>query len=83
MGDDALSLQREAAAEARVLYPESHDPGTAALEPANQPTPHRGLYLVAYAKVMPVGMGAHCPLNETTNEVRSGYWKRVIGKRRP
>jgi hypothetical protein len=41
------------------------------------------LYLVAYAKVMPAGMGARYPLNETTTEVRSGYWKRVIGRRRP
>jgi GNAT superfamily N-acetyltransferase len=70
-GHDALALLREAAIEARELYPELHDPE--APWPTNQPTPPRGAYFVAYAGSRAVGMGAHRPLEEETTEVRRMY----------
>ena len=41
---DALALLREAALEARELYPELHDDPNAPL-PTNPPPPTRGLYI--------------------------------------
>ena len=51
-GDAALALLREAAIEARALYPE-HFAATTAW-PQNEPTPERGVYLIAYMDGMPV-----------------------------
>lgn len=65
---DPLLLLERAAVEAKLLYPEQHDPF--APRPTNSPTPPRGLYLVAYRSGIPVGMGAHRPIDEQTTEVR-------------
>lgn len=67
-GDDALGLLREAAIEARTLYPELFPPG--APWPDNPPTPERGVYLVGYADGKPVACGALRPLDAETAEVR-------------
>lgn len=67
-GAEALALLAEAAAEARALYPELHDP--AAPPPTNGPTPPRGCYLLAWRDGRPVGMGAHRPLDAQTTEIR-------------
>jgi putative acetyltransferase len=68
---DALDLLRLAAIEARALYPELHAPGD--IWPTNDPTPPRGIYLIARADTMVVGMGAHRPLNAVISEVRRMY----------
>lgn len=68
LGAEALSLLAEAAAEARALYPELHDP--AAPPPTNAPTPPRGCYLPAWRQGVPVGMGAHRPVDAHTTEIR-------------
>ena len=67
-GPDALLLLREAAAEARRLYPELlrlGDPW-----PTNRPTPPRGAYFIAYEQGNPVAMGAHHPMDDRCSEVR-------------
>jgi GNAT superfamily N-acetyltransferase len=74
LGVEALTLLREAALEARQLYPEFYDPK--APGPTNQPTPPRGVYLVAFAGKEPVGMGAHRPLNCESSEVRRMFVSR-------
>lgn len=70
-GQDALVLLREAALEARGLYPESHLPDDP--WPTNGPTPPRGLYLIAYREGRAVGMGAHRPIDASISEVRRMY----------
>ena len=72
-GEDALALLREAAIEARALYPELVRPG--APWPTNPPLPERGAYLVMYAADQAggehaVGMGALRPLDAHTAELR-------------
>ena len=67
-GADAMGLLREAAIEARQLYPELFAPG--APWPDNPPTPERGIYLVAYAGGKPVACGALRPLDADTAELR-------------
>lgn len=67
-GADAMGLLREAAIEARQLYPELFAPG--APWPVNPPTPHRGVYLVAYVDDQPVACGALRPLDAHAVEVR-------------
>ncbi len=67
-GADALALLREAAIEARSLYPELFGPD--APWPGNPPTPDRGLYLVAYSDGSPVACGALRPIDQATAEVR-------------
>lgn len=67
-GDDAMGLLREAAIEARALYPELFPPGTP--WPDNEPTPGRGVYLVGYTDGKPVACGALRPLDVETAEVR-------------
>jgi putative acetyltransferase len=69
--EDALSLLREAAIEARALYPELHSDG--APWPGNSPTPPGGTYVIAYEAEVPVGCGALRPLDPTTVEVRRMY----------
>ncbi|WP_395703116.1 GNAT family N-acetyltransferase [Aquabacterium sp.] len=68
LGADALKLLRQAAIEARALYPELHVPGSP--WPTNAPTPARGTYLVAYLADEPVAMGAHRPIDNQCTEVR-------------
>lgn len=70
-GEDALSLLRAAADEARQLYPESFEPG--APYPTNAPTPPRGTYLIARVERRALGMGAHRLLDDTTTELRRLY----------
>jgi GNAT superfamily N-acetyltransferase len=72
-GADALALLREAAIEARALYPELVQPG--APWPTNPPLPERGAYLVMYASDQEgtehaVGMGALRPLDAHVAELR-------------
>jgi putative acetyltransferase len=67
-GTDALALLREAAIEARELYPEFSSPGTP--WPTNSPTPDRGIYLVVYVEGEPVACGALRPLDQSVAEVR-------------
>ena len=70
-GPEARTLLRLAAVEARALYPELHAPG--APWPTNEPTPPRGVYLVAYLDGQPVAMGAHRPIDECSTEIRRMY----------
>lgn len=70
-GADALAMLREAAIEARALYPEFWGPG--APEPGNPPTPPRGAYFIARRGGEPVAMGAHRPLDDTRSELRRLY----------
>jgi putative acetyltransferase len=70
-GDDALFLLREAAIEARALYPEFH--AGAALWPGNPPTPPGGTYVIAYEAQVPVACGALRPIDAVTVEVRRMY----------
>jgi GNAT superfamily N-acetyltransferase len=70
-GADALALLRQAALEARALYPELHRPD--APWPANSPTPARGIYLIGYLEGEPVACGALRPLDDTVAEVRRIY----------
>ena len=67
-GKDALALLRQAAAEARELYPEFSAPD--APWPTNPPTPNRGTYLVAYLEGEPVACGGLRPLDDAVVEVR-------------
>jgi putative acetyltransferase len=70
-GDDALMLLHEAALEARELYADLFDPQVPF--PTNSPTPHRGIYLIAYLDNAPVASGAIRPIDEMTAEVRRMY----------
>jgi putative acetyltransferase len=70
-GEEALSLLREAAVEARALYPELHSEG--APWPGNSPTPPGGTYVIAYASKVPVGCGALRPIDSAVVEVRRMY----------
>lgn len=67
-GEAALSLLRLAAMEARALYPELHAPD--APWPGNEPTPPRGIYLLAWLGEELVGMGSHRPLDAQSTELR-------------
>ncbi len=67
-GSDALGLLREAAVEARALYPELIEQD--APWPTNGPNPEGGVYLVAYQGTSPVGCGALRPLEPGVAEVR-------------
>jgi len=70
-GADALALLREAAIEARALYPELQSEG--APWPGNSPTPPGGTYVIVYEVEEPVGCGALRPLDSATVEVRRMY----------
>jgi putative acetyltransferase len=72
-GPDALALLREAALEARALYPELVQPD--APWPTNPPLSERGAYLVLYAAdeagvEHAIGMAALRPLDAGTAELR-------------
>jgi GNAT superfamily N-acetyltransferase len=66
-----MSLLKEAALEARSLYPELIAPG--APTPTNPPRQERAPYFVAFLAGTPVGCGALRPINEATAEVRRVY----------
>ena len=67
-GPEALALLREAAREARALYPELHPTG--APWPTNPPNPPAGIYLVACVAGVPVASGALRPLSAAATELR-------------
>jgi putative acetyltransferase len=67
-GEEARELLKEAAAEARELYPEVHSPGTPL--PTNAPTPAGGAYLIGYLEGQPVACGSLRPLTDTVVEIR-------------
>lgn len=67
-GPDALLLLRQAAIEARELYPELFDAD--APWPSNPPTPEGGTYLVVYESEMPIACGSLRPIDEKVAEVR-------------
>ena len=73
-GEDALSLLREAAIEARALYPElARSSGW----PGNPPTPAGGTYLVGYRAGSPVGCVALRPMGGAAAEVRRMFVTRT------
>ena len=67
-GSDALLLLREAAIEARALYPEHFTAETP--WPDNPATPPGGVYLLAYSEDKPVGCGALRPIDKDNVEIR-------------
>jgi len=67
-GTAALTLLRQAAIEARELYPELDSPDGA--WPANPPTPDRGVYLVGFVDGSPIACGALRPIDDQAAEVR-------------
>jgi len=67
-GPDALALLREAAIEARDLYPDLFAPD--APWPGNSPLSERGVYFVGYSDGKPVACGALRPIDNTSVEVR-------------
>jgi len=71
LGVDALTLLREAAIEARELYPELHTSTNP--WPTNTPTPPHGVYIIAYLWDQPVAMGAHHPIDRERTEIRRMY----------
>jgi RimJ/RimL family protein N-acetyltransferase len=78
-GADALALLREAAIEARALYPELAEAG--APWPTNVPSPRGGVYLVAYEGATPVACGALRPLGARVAEVRRMFVTRQARRR--
>jgi GNAT superfamily N-acetyltransferase len=67
LGEIALTLLAEAAAEIRPLYsPRIPAPPFA----ANSALPPRGVYLVAFVGDVPVASGALLPVDDTTAEVK-------------
>lgn len=79
LGHDALALLREAAIEARALYPESRQPG--APLPTNSPTPARGTYLIAYSDGKPMACGALRPLDDNAVEIRRMFVTRAARRK--
>lgn len=77
-GGPALSLLREAAIEARELYPEIHQRNGG--WPTNPPTPDRGVYLVGFMSGVPVACGALRPVDPQIAEIRRMFVQR--GSRR-
>jgi putative acetyltransferase len=67
-GADALLLLREAAIEARDLYPEHFTAESP--WPDNPVTPPGGVYLLAYSQGRPSGCGALRPIDKDHVEVR-------------
>lgn len=78
-GADALALLREAAVEARALYPDLLDPN--APWPTNGPTPPGGVYLLAYEDRLAVACGAIRPLEGGVAEVRRLFVTRSARRR--
>jgi putative acetyltransferase len=73
-GEVALSLLREAAIDARALYPELH--ASNAPWPANAPLQEGGAYVVAYLDGLPLACGALRPIDSETAEVKRMYIQR-------
>lgn len=67
-GTEALVLLREAAVEARRLYPELFTADSP--WPTNAPVGERGAFVIAYAGNTPAGCGALRRIDESTAEVR-------------
>jgi putative acetyltransferase len=78
-GADAIALLREAALDARELYPELYPPGSPL--PSNSPLPERGVYVVAYAGDRPLACGAIQPYEAVVAEVRRMYVHREHRRR--
>ncbi|WP_396271121.1 GNAT family N-acetyltransferase [Ideonella sp.] len=70
-GADAMALLHEASLDARALYPELFTDGSPSA--TNAPLGERSVYIVAYARGLPVACGAFRPLSESTAEVRRMY----------
>lgn len=70
-GEPALWLLREAAIDARALYPELHTPD--APWPTNPPATEGSVYLVGWRGDQPLACGALRPLEPGTAEVRRMY----------
>jgi GNAT superfamily N-acetyltransferase len=66
-----MGLLREAAIEARALYPELIRPN--APMPTNAPPQERAEYLAAFLGQLPIGCAALGPLDRDTAEVRRMY----------
>jgi len=66
-----MALLREAALDARELYPELFSADTPF--PTNTPLPERGSYVVAYADDRPLACGAIWPYEANVAEVRRMY----------
>jgi putative acetyltransferase len=73
-GEVALLLLREAAIDARALYPELH--ASKAPWPANAPLQEGGTYVVAYLNGLPLACGALRPIDSETAEVKRMYVQR-------
>jgi len=78
-GGAALCLLREAAIEARELYPELQRSKSA--WPTNEPTPDRGVYLVGFLGGAPVACGALRPVDARIAEVRRMFVQRDSRRR--
>ncbi len=78
-GADALALLREAAIEARALYPDLLDPDGP--WPTNGPTPPGGVYLLAYVDGAALACGAIRPLERGVAEVRRMFVTRSARRR--
>ena len=76
----ALSLLREAAIEARALYPDAVRPG--APWPTNSPSGLRDAYVVGYLDRQPVACGALREIDLVCAEVRRMYVRRAHRRNR-
>jgi len=74
-----LALLREAAVEARALYPELHEP--TAPWPTNPPTPAGGIYIVVYLDGMPAACGGLRPIERGLAEVRRMFVSKEARRR--
>jgi GNAT superfamily N-acetyltransferase len=70
LGEAALSLLREAAIDARALYPELHSDGS---WPANTPLQKDEVYVAARLDELPLACGALRRIDSQTAEVRRIY----------
>lgn len=77
-GPVALALLREAAIDARALYPELHEPD--APWPTNPPLPQRGAYVIAWRGETAIGCGALRPIDDDIVEIRRMYVLRTARK---
>ena len=78
-GVDAQLLLREAAIEARALYPELSGPNKS--WPRNTPTLEGGFYLIGYEGVHAVACGAIRPLGDNEAEIRRIFVTRSARRR--
>lgn len=71
LGADAMALLREAALDARTLYPELFTDRS--LPPTNHPLSERSAYVVAYIGEAPLACGSIMQYETTVAEVRRMY----------